>query len=191
MSTTHRHLGDRLHHSRADAPSSDASVEALDMKLENEIIPRVRGRPSKAVLQRLGWRHDDDAAVCASCSSRPRAPGPRSRSARGSRRLRPARPRGAGRLRHRSCPRRTCQTWHRRKRRVARPAIPSRGTAARPRRRARELRVLLLLQRSRRKHVAGRGSHNAAPRPGLRPLIGIRPHGGPGEPHSSHTNWQA
>jgi len=47
-------------------------------------------------------------------------------------------------------------------------AVPGRGTAARPRPRAHQLRVVLLLHRSRRQYVAGPGGHRAAPRPSLR-----------------------
>src|SRR6516162_3471648 len=56
MSTTHRHLGDLLHHSRGDA-SSDAKV---DMKLEVDIIPVSDVDRSKQFYERLGWRLDAD-----------------------------------------------------------------------------------------------------------------------------------
>jgi catechol 2,3-dioxygenase-like lactoylglutathione lyase family enzyme len=62
MSTAQRHLGDLLHHSRADASSSDASVGKADMKLEVEIIPVSDVDRAKRFYERLGWRLDDDVA---------------------------------------------------------------------------------------------------------------------------------
>src|SRR5436305_1649272 len=131
MSTTHRHLGDRLHHSRAGAPSSDASVEALDMKLENEIIPVSDVDRAKQFYERLGWGLDDDAAPLDGLRIvQFTPPGSGASITLGITTAAPGSTEGgAARLRHRSCPRRTCQTCHRRERRVARPAIPSRGTA--------------------------------------------------------------
>jgi catechol 2,3-dioxygenase-like lactoylglutathione lyase family enzyme len=66
MSTTHRHLGDLLHHSRAEAPgtqaSSDASVGKVDMHLEIHVVPVSDVDRAKEFYERLGWRLDDDAA---------------------------------------------------------------------------------------------------------------------------------
>ncbi len=62
MSTAQRHLGDLLHHSRADAPSSDASAGKADMKLEVDVIPVSDVDRAKQFYERLGWRLDDDAA---------------------------------------------------------------------------------------------------------------------------------
>src|SRR5262249_31305371 len=64
MSTTHRHLGDLLHHSRAQAGgndgSSDVSAGQVDMKLEVDIIPVSDVDRSKQFYERLGWRLDAD-----------------------------------------------------------------------------------------------------------------------------------
>jgi hypothetical protein len=76
--------------------------------------------------------------------------------------------RGADCLRHRSGPRRTRRPRHRRQRDLARPAVPAAGTATRPRPRANQLRVVLLLHRSRRQYLARSGGHHVAPRPSLR-----------------------
>ena len=66
MSTTHRHLGDLLHHSRAEAPgnhaSSGAGVGKVDMKLEIHVIPVSDVDRAKGFYERLGWRLDDDVA---------------------------------------------------------------------------------------------------------------------------------
>ncbi len=73
----------------------DAVVGKVDMKLEVQIVPVSDVDRSKEFYQRLGWRLDDDAAplpAFASSSSRPPVLGPRSRSARDSRRPRLARP---------------------------------------------------------------------------------------------------
>ena len=78
--------------------SRDASVGRVDMKLEVMIIPVSDVDRSKEFYERLGWNLDRDIApmrAFASSSSHPRARGPRSRSARDSRRLRQARPRGS------------------------------------------------------------------------------------------------
>jgi catechol 2,3-dioxygenase-like lactoylglutathione lyase family enzyme len=61
MSTTHRHLGDLLHHSRGEAPSNDASGDAkVDMDLEVHIIPVSDVDRAKQYYQGLGWRLDAD-----------------------------------------------------------------------------------------------------------------------------------
>jgi len=63
MSTTHRHLGDLLHHSRGEAASDDASSDAkVDMKLEVDIIPVSDVDRSKQFYEHLGWRLDADDA---------------------------------------------------------------------------------------------------------------------------------
>ena len=66
MSTTHRHLGDLLHHSRAEAPgnhaSSDAGVGKVDMHLEIHVIPVSYVDRAREFYERLGWRLDYDAA---------------------------------------------------------------------------------------------------------------------------------
>ena len=63
MSTTHRHLGDLLHHSRAEAPSNSASSAAkVDMDLEVDIIPVSDVDRAKQFYERLGWRLDADDA---------------------------------------------------------------------------------------------------------------------------------
>ena len=119
--------------------------------------------------------------VFASSSSRSPAPAPRSRSARdshGRAGLGRGRP---GRLRHRGGSRRTHRSWHRRQRDMARPAVPRRGTAAGPRPRAHQLRVVLHLHRFRRQYVAGPGGHHAAARPDRRRRHSIRVHSGPGQ----------
>ena len=61
MSTTHRHLGDLLHHSRAEAPSNSASSAAkVDMNLEVDIIPVSDVDRAKQFYESLGWRLDAD-----------------------------------------------------------------------------------------------------------------------------------
>jgi catechol 2,3-dioxygenase-like lactoylglutathione lyase family enzyme len=60
VSTTHRHLGDLLHHSSSDADGNDASAGQVDMKLEVEIIPVSDVDRSKQFYDRLGWRLDGD-----------------------------------------------------------------------------------------------------------------------------------
>ena len=52
---------------------------------------------------------------------------------------------------------------------LARSAVPRRGAAARPRPRAHQLRVVLLLHRPRRQSLAGPGGHHAASRPSTAP----------------------
>ena len=76
--------------------SSDASVGQVDMKLEVQIIPVSDVDRSKQFYERLGWRLDDDVAPMEGLrivQFTPPGSGPRSRSARDSRRPRPARPR--------------------------------------------------------------------------------------------------
>ena len=61
MSTTHRHLGNLLHHSPAEAPTNGASSESqVDMKLEVDIIPVSDVDRSKQFYEGLGWRLDAD-----------------------------------------------------------------------------------------------------------------------------------
>ena len=61
MSTTHRHLGNLLHHSPAEAPTNGASSESqVDMKLEVDIIPVSDVDRSKQFYKGLGWRLDAD-----------------------------------------------------------------------------------------------------------------------------------
>jgi catechol 2,3-dioxygenase-like lactoylglutathione lyase family enzyme len=62
MSTTHRHLGDLLHHSGAEADADDATVGKVDMKLEVQTIPVSDVDRSKQFYERVGWRLDDDVA---------------------------------------------------------------------------------------------------------------------------------
>jgi catechol 2,3-dioxygenase-like lactoylglutathione lyase family enzyme len=62
MSTTHGHLRDLLHHSRAEAGGHDASVGKVDMKLEVDIIPVSDVDRSKQFYEGLGWRLDGDDA---------------------------------------------------------------------------------------------------------------------------------
>ena len=60
------------------------------------------------------------------------------------------------------------------------PPLPPRHGSSAPTR-AHQLRLVLLLHRSGRQHVAGPGGHDAAPRPHPRHGHGIRVHGGPGQ----------
>ena len=61
MSTTLRHVGDLLHHSRAEAPSNSASSAAkVDMNLEVDIIPVSDVDRAKQFSESLGWRLDAD-----------------------------------------------------------------------------------------------------------------------------------
>jgi catechol 2,3-dioxygenase-like lactoylglutathione lyase family enzyme len=62
MSTTHRHLGDLLHHSGAEPDADDATVGKVDMTLEVQTIPVSDVDRSKQFYGRLGWRLDDDVA---------------------------------------------------------------------------------------------------------------------------------
>ena len=64
MSTRLRHLGDLLHHSRAEAgtsyASNDASARRCDMNLEVDIIPVSDVDRAKQFYESLGWRLDAD-----------------------------------------------------------------------------------------------------------------------------------
>jgi catechol 2,3-dioxygenase-like lactoylglutathione lyase family enzyme len=85
----------------AHSPSRDASVGKVDFKLEVEIIPVPGVDRSKEFYERLGWRLDDDIAPLDGLrivQFTPPGSGPRSRSARVSRRPPLARLRGADRL---------------------------------------------------------------------------------------------
>ena len=79
----------------AQTASPDARVGKVDMKLEIHVIPVSDVDRSKQFYERLGWRLDDDVprwTAFASSSSRPRAPGRRSRLAGDLPRPRRARP---------------------------------------------------------------------------------------------------
>ena len=76
--------------------SSTGARSSVDMHLEVDIIPVSNVDRSKQFYQRLGWRLDQDVAPLDGLrivQFTPRAPRPRSRSARGSPRPRQARPR--------------------------------------------------------------------------------------------------
>ena len=77
--------------------SSDAAAGTVDMHLEVQIIPVSGVDRSKQFYQRLGWRLDADVAPLDGLRivqfTPPRARPPRSRSAPGLPRPRPARPR--------------------------------------------------------------------------------------------------
>ena len=63
--------------------SDGKNVGKVGMKLEIDVIPVSDVDRSKGFYERLGWRLDDDVAPMegfGSSSSRPRAPGRRSRS---------------------------------------------------------------------------------------------------------------
>ena len=79
--------------------SRDASAGRVDMKLEVMIIPVSDVDRSKVFFERLGWNLDRDIAPMEGLRivqfTPPRAQGPRSRSARDSRRPRQARLRGS------------------------------------------------------------------------------------------------
>jgi catechol 2,3-dioxygenase-like lactoylglutathione lyase family enzyme len=66
MSTTHRHLGDLLHRSPAEADGGEANSDAdgrqVEMKLEVDIIPVSDVDRTKRFYERLGWRLDADDA---------------------------------------------------------------------------------------------------------------------------------
>src|ERR1700730_13526893 len=148
--------------------SPDAAAANVDMHLEVEIIPVSDVDRSEEFYQRLGWKLDEDDAPLA-----------------GLRIVHfpPPGLRGLGHVRHVThdgrawlargglivsdieAPTTTHRPWPRRQRDLARPAVPPRGSAARSRPRAHQLRVVLLLQRSGRQYVAGPGGHDAAPRP--------------------------
>jgi catechol 2,3-dioxygenase-like lactoylglutathione lyase family enzyme len=73
----------------------DAAVGKVDMKLEVQIVPVSDVDRSQDFYQRLGWRLDDAAAPLPGLrivQFTPPVLGPRSRSARDSRRPRLARP---------------------------------------------------------------------------------------------------
>jgi len=161
MSTTHRHLGDLLHHSRAEGPSNSASGDAkLDMKLEVDIIPVSDVDRSKQFYEGLGWRLDADDSPLEGLRIVQFTPPGSGTSVTFGTGLTAAAPGSAeGGLIVSDI-----EAAHRRERGVARSAVPGRGTAARPRPRAHELRVVLLLQRPRRQHMARPGSHDAPPR---------------------------
>ena len=74
----------------------NAAVGNVDMKFENHIIPVSDIDRAKQFYQRLGWRLDGDDAPLPGLrivQFTPRAPPPRSRSARESSRPRRAQPR--------------------------------------------------------------------------------------------------
>jgi hypothetical protein len=79
------------------SPSSGAAVGQVDFHLEVQIIPVSDVDRAKQFCQRLGWRLDADDAPLEGLRivqfTPPRAPASRSRSAPGSPRPRPARPR--------------------------------------------------------------------------------------------------
>jgi catechol 2,3-dioxygenase-like lactoylglutathione lyase family enzyme len=80
----------------ASTTSSDQNVGLIDMKLEIQIIPVSDVDRAKDFYQRSGWRLDDDVAPLEGLrivQFTSRALRLRSRSARGSPRLRQARPR--------------------------------------------------------------------------------------------------
>ena len=166
------------------SPSRGAAVGKVDLHLEVQIIPVSDIDRSKQFYQRLGWRLDADvapldglrivqftppgsgASVTFGTGLTTAAPG----SAEGGlivSDIEAAHDELAGRGIDASDD-------------LARPAVPRRGTPARPRPRAHQLRVVLLLQRSRRQHLAGPGGHHPAPRPDRRRGHGLRVHRGPG-----------
>ena len=70
MSTTHRHPGELLHHSRGEADSHEANSNGgmgqVETKLEVDIIPVSDVDRSKQFYEGLGWRLDaDDAPLVA------------------------------------------------------------------------------------------------------------------------------
>ena len=149
--------------------SRDAAVGQVDTKLEIQVIPVSDVDRAKAFYEQLGWRLDDDVAPLDGLrivQFTPPGSGTSitfgTRPDRGLARRRRGR---ARRLGHRSRPRRARGPRHRGQRHLARPAVSRRGTAARPRPATRELRVVLLLHRPRRQHLAGSGSHDPPARP--------------------------
>jgi len=66
VSTTHRHLGELLHHSPGEADSHEANSNAgmgqVETKLEVDIIPVSDVDRSKQFYEGLGWRLDADDA---------------------------------------------------------------------------------------------------------------------------------
>jgi len=125
---------------RSNHASSDAAAGTVDMHLEVQIIPVSGVDRSKQFYQRLGWRLDADVApldglriVQFTPPGLGRLGHVRHRAYHGRARLGRGR---ADRRRHRRGPRRPGRPRHRRERDLARPAVPSRGPAARPRPRA-------------------------------------------------------
>ena len=169
---------------------ANASLEAaagnFGMHLEVQIIPVSDVDRARQFYRRLDWPLDADAApldglriVQFTPPSRLGGLGHvRHRTHHRGARLGRGR---AGRLRHRSGPRRPHRPRHRRERDLARPAVPPRSPPARPRPRTHQLRVVLLRRRSRRQHLAGPGGHRAAPRPDRCRSHGIRVYRGPGQ----------
>ena len=150
---------------------SRAGGTRVEMKLEVHVIPVSDVERSKQFYERLGWRFDADLSPAndirivqftppgSGCSVTfgkgitSGSPG----SAEGTlivSDIEAAHDELVGRGVNAS------QVWHG-------PPFPARGAAQRPRPEAHELRVLLLLQRSRRQHVDSPGGHDAAPRPSL------------------------
>jgi hypothetical protein len=81
---------------RNNHASSDAAARTVDMHVDVQIIPVSGVDRSEQFYQRLGWRFDADVAPLDGLrivQFTPRARPPRSRSAPGSPRPRPARPR--------------------------------------------------------------------------------------------------
>ena len=149
--------------------SRDASVGQVDVHLEVDIIPVSDVERSKEFYERLGWRLDDDVAPLDGLRIVQYTPPGSGASITFGKGLTSAAPGSAeGGLTvsdieaaHDELVGRgidASDVWHG-------PPFPARGAAARPRPRAHQLWVVLLLQRSRRQCVARPGGHDTAPGP--------------------------
>ena len=151
--------------------SPDGAVGQVDMHLEVMIIPVSDVDRAKEFYQRLGWRFDDDVAPLDGLRIVQFTPPGSGASITFGTGLTAAEPGSAeGGLTVsdiEAAQGRTRQSWRRREPDLARPAVPGGGAAARPRPPAHQLRVVLLLQRSRWQHVAGPGGHDPTARPDL------------------------
>ena len=133
--------------------SRDASVGGVDMKFEVQVIPVSDVDRSKHYYLQAGWRLDEDVAPMDGLrivQFTPPGSGTSVDFGQGLTTPRRALPRVRCRLRHRSGTRGARQPRHRGERHLARPSVPRRGAPARRRPRARQLRIVLLLQRPRR-----------------------------------------
>ena len=152
-----------------DNGSRDAAVGTVDFRFENQVIAVSDVDRAKEFYQSLGWRFDDDVAPLDGLRIVQFTPPGSAASVTFGVGLTTATPGSAqavlvvSDIEAAHDERR--QPWHRRERHLARPAVPCRGSAARSRSRAHQLRVVLLLHRSRRQCLDSPGDHDAAPRP--------------------------
>ena len=157
----------------AQTASPDPTVGKVDMKLEIHVVPVSDVDRSKQFYERLGWRLDDDAAPLEGLrivQFTPPGSGTSVTFGTGTHHGRAGLGRGGlvvsdieaahDELVGRGID--VSDMWHG-------PPFPVEARQPGARSRAHQLRLVLLLHRSRQQHVAGPGGHDAAPRPGRTP----------------------